>query len=116
MAHADILSAAGVHAGQPILGLDLDAVRARVSRRSAGSRRRGSCACCPTPWSIDVVERRRWPSGSTAGRSYVIDAQGQVIPEADPGRFRDLPLVVGAGRRQRSRAEILPLIRPSVRG
>ena len=40
----------------------------------------------------------------------VIDEEGRVIREADPGRFPDLPLVVGAGANETA-GVILPVLR-----
>jgi cell division protein FtsQ len=45
-----------------------------------------------------------------AGRTVVVDSDGVVIREADPGRFADLPLVVGEGAAEEAR-NILPLLR-----
>ena len=44
------------------------------------------------------------------GVSRVIDGEGKLIEGADPGRFADLPLVVGEGAAEEAR-NILPLLR-----
>ena len=99
-----------------ILGLDLATLRDRVENvgwiRSATVTR-----LLPDMLVVSVVERPRlavWQSGGTAS---VVDPEGHVIPEADPGRFPDLPLVVGSGAAEAA-AAILPMIqtRPKLAG
>ena len=63
----------------------------------------------PDTLVIAVEERRQLAVWQHAGRSMVIDDQGRVIPEADPGRFPTLPLIVGAGANEHS-PEILPVL------
>src|SRR5450432_3123179 len=46
---------------------------------------------------ISVDERKLMAVWQHDGRAGVIDATGIVAPEADPGRFGSLPLVVGEG-------------------
>ena len=76
----------------------------------AGSGRHASCGCCLTDTLVvAVVERRQLAVWQHDGRQHVIDEHGQVIPEADPGRFTSLPLVVGEGGAQHA-PEILPII------
>jgi cell division protein FtsQ len=91
-----ILSAAAVVQGEPMLGLDLDGIRQRVEKvgwvKSVKVLR-----LMPDTLMIAVDERPRLAVWQVGGRSYVIDPTGQVIPEADPGLFVDLPLIVGDG-------------------
>ena len=56
-----------------------------------------------------MVERRQLAVWQHAGRSWVIDDHGRVIPEADAARFLTLPLVVGEGGAVHA-PEILPVI------
>lgn len=104
----DILAAADVRAGQPILGLDLDAVRARVEGvgwvRSARVLR-----FLPDTVVIAAAERPRLAVWQLNGRTYVIDKEGAPIPEADAARFPALPLVVGEGANEAAGA-VLPLV------
>jgi cell division protein FtsQ len=91
-----ILSAAGVDKGAPTLGLDLDAIRARVEKVGWVKSVR-VLRLMPDTLVIAVDERPRLAVWQTGGKSYVIDPDGRVIPEADPGLFIDLPLIVGPG-------------------
>jgi len=108
-AQADILRASGLMRNQPILGLNLDAVRGKVEKvgwvKSARVVR-----LLPDSLVISVVQRDAAAVWQHGGRSFVVDAQGRPIPEADAGRFAELPLVVGEGANV-SAAQILPMIR-----
>jgi cell division protein FtsQ len=105
---ADILRAAGLARGAPLLSLDLAGVRSRVQQvgwvRSARVVR-----LFPDSVVIAVDERRLEAVWEHAGHTGVIDAAGVVAPEADPGKFASLPLVVGDGANTAA-AAILPLI------
>lgn len=107
-AEADVLRAAGIVRDMPLAGLDLDALRARVEQvgwvRSVRIAR-----LYPDTLVIAARERERLAVWQDHGRARLIDADGQVIPEADPGRFSDLPLVVGEGANAAA-AAILPLV------
>ena len=95
-ASADILRAAALAKGAPLLAVDLDAARRRIEQvgwvRSAHVMR-----LFPDSVVIAVDERRLLAVWQHAGHAGVIDAGGVVAPEADPGRFASLPLVVGEG-------------------
>jgi cell division protein FtsQ len=108
MATADIVRAAGVFADQPLIGLDLDQVRQRVE--SVGWVKQVRVVrLLPDTLVLSVQERRQLAVWQHAGRTLVIDDHGQPIPEADPGRFAALPLVVGAGA-DAAAPGILPLL------
>ncbi len=108
MASADILRAAGVYRDQPLLGVDLDALRRRVE--AVGWVREAQVVrLLPDTLVIAVKERRQLAVWQHNGRTVVIDESGRAIPEADPARFTTLPLVVGAGG-DRHAAEILPAL------
>jgi cell division protein FtsQ len=115
-AAADVLKAAALSKGEPILHLDLNAVRGRVERvgwvKSAKVVR-----LLPDTIVIAVTQRQTMAVWQHAGRTLVIDSTGRAIPEADPAQFADLPLVVGEGADQAAPA-ILPLIqsRPRLLG
>jgi len=104
----DIRQALQVAEGQPILGLDLEAMRTRVENvgwvSSAGVMR-----LLPDTLVVQVSERPRLAVWQSGGASSVIDAEGHVIPEADAARFPNLPLVVGQGAPEAA-AAILPLV------
>ena len=112
-ASADILKAAALGRGQPILHLDLDAVRGRVERvgwvKSAKVVR-----LLPDTIVIAVTQRQTLAVWQHAGRTLVIDSEGRAIPEADPGQFTELPLVVGDGADQAAPA-VLKLLGPRSR-
>ncbi|MEO8114321.1 MAG: cell division protein FtsQ/DivIB [Phenylobacterium sp.] len=108
MATADIVQAAGVYKDQPLLGLDLVALRQRVERVGWVKEAR-IVRLLPDTLVIAVVERKQLAVWQHGGRSVVIDDRGQPIPEADPGRFPNLPLVVGAGGAEHA-AEVLPTL------
>jgi len=114
LAKPDILAAADLPRHQPMLGLDLDAVKARVETIGWVQEARIS-RMLPDTLLISVKERRQLAVWQHQGRSVVIDDKGRTIPEADPALFSRLPLVVGAGGAQHA-GEILPLLaqRPSL--
>ena len=108
MATADIVRAADVHKDDPLLGLDLEALRQRVERVGWVKEAR-VVRLLPDTLVIAVKERRQLAVWQHGGRSVVIDDKGRAIPEADPARFNTLPLVVGAGGAQHA-GEILPTL------
>jgi cell division protein FtsQ len=105
---AEILAAAGVRREDPILGLDLAAIRARVER-VGWVKHAKVVRLLPDTLVIAVEERRLLAVWEHAGRASVIDADGNVVAEADPGRFAALPLIVGDGADQAA-AAILPTL------
>ena len=115
MATADILKAAGVYKNQPLMDLDLEAMRQRVEQVGWVKEAR-VVRLLPDTLVLAVVERDQLAVWQHGGRSVVIDDHGQVIPEADPGRFPKLPLIVGEGANEYA-AEILPEVaaRPRLR-
>lgn len=108
MATPDILRAAGVYQDEPMLGMDLEAIRQRVQAVGWVKEAR-VVRLLPDTLVLAVVERRQLAVWQSGGRSHVIDETGRVIPEADPARFPTLPLIVGAGANEVA-AAILPEI------
>ena len=108
MATPDIVRAAGVYKDAPLLGMDLEALRARVEQVGWVEEAR-VVRLLPDTLMISVKERRQLAVWQHNGKSVVIDDKGRRIPEADPARFTDLPLVVGAGG-DRHAGEILPVL------
>jgi cell division protein FtsQ len=108
-AAADVLKAASLNKGEPILHLDLNALRGRVERvgwvKSAKVVR-----LLPDTVVIAITQRQTIAVWQHAGHTLVIDSEGRAIPEADPAQFGDLPLVVGEGADQAAPA-ILPLLK-----
>lgn len=116
MAMPDIVKAAGVYKDEPLLGLDLAALRQRVE--TVGWVREARVVrLLPDTLVISVVQRRQLAVWQHDGKSAVIDEHGLTIPEADPARFAALPLVVGVGAAEAA-PKILPLIaqRPKLVG
>ena len=111
-----VLQAAGLTQGQPILGLNLEAVREHVEQvgwiKSARVIR-----LLPDSLVIAVDERPRLAVWQHGDQTNVVDKDGQIIPEADAGLFSDLPLIVGDGANE-AVAAILPDVtaRPSLMG
>ena len=91
-----IVKAAAISRDAPLMALDLAEVRRQVEGvgwiKSVRVLR-----LLPDTVVIAVSERPRLAVWQDRGQSRVIDPEGLVIPEADPGLFVDLPLVVGPG-------------------
>ena len=108
-AQADIVGASGLYQNEPLMGLDLQAVRRNVEQvgwvKSAKVVR-----LFPDTVVIAVTQRQTLAVWQHAGHTVVVDGDGVVIPEADPGRFPDLPLIVGDGANDAVGA-ILPVVR-----
>jgi cell division protein FtsQ len=108
-ARNDIARASQLSKGEPILHLDLDALRHRVEQvgwvKSARVVR-----LLPDTIVIAVVQRTTFAVWQHDGRAVVIDNVGHAIPEADPARFAGLPLVVGDGADEAA-PRILPIVR-----
>jgi cell division protein FtsQ len=91
-----IAEAIGVRGGQPLFSVDLAQVRANVEQ---------------VGWVEEATVMRMWPGAVMVrvtertpvavwqmdGLMRVIDGDGEVIREADPAQFAELPLVVGQG-------------------
>lgn len=108
MATADIVRAAGIYADEPLVGLDLAAVRQRVE--SVGWVKQARVVrLLPDTLVVAVDERKQLAVWQHDGKTAVVDDHGQVIPEADPSRFASLPLVVGDGADAAAPA-ILPIL------
>ncbi len=90
-----ILAAAGVRTGDPILNVDLAALRGRVEGIGTVDSAR-VVRLLPDTLVISVVERPRLAVWQRGGAFSVIDPAGRVIREAAASDFPNLPLVVGA--------------------
>ena len=108
MATADIIRTAGLYKDQPLLGMDLEALRQRIETVGWVKEAR-VVRLLPDTLVVAVKERRQLAVWQHGGRQSVIDDHGQVIPEADAKRFSTLPLVVGEGGGEHA-PEILPII------
>ncbi|MEK9971334.1 MAG: FtsQ-type POTRA domain-containing protein, partial [Ferrovibrio sp.] len=89
-----LAEAVGVERGDPILSLDLDAIRRRVELigwvKQATIWRQ-----LPDTLHIEVVEREAFARWQIDGRVYLIDAEGKVLEEGDRPDFHNLFLLVG---------------------
>lgn len=96
MAERAVLEAAGLRIGQPILDVDLDRVRKSVE--GVGWVRDAQVVrLLPDTLVVAVRQRETMAVWQNRGRTWVIDSSGRPIPEADAGRFPQLPLIVGDG-------------------
>jgi len=91
-----VLKASGLNRGDPILFIDLNAVRAKVEQlgwvaRATVERR------LPDTIHIDIVEREPFARWQFEGKTVLIDRTGMVLERDDPQAFQQLPRVVGAG-------------------
>ncbi len=103
-----IQQALQLEAGAPITGLDLDLLRQRV--QSVGWVKEARVVrLLPDTLIVEVKEHDRLAVWQNAGRAFVIDGSGKVIPGAQAARYPRLPLVVGRGADQAA-AEVLPLL------
>ena len=105
----DVLRAAGLQRHEPILGVNLDAVRGRVEQVGWVKQAR-IVRLLPDAVIISIVQRPAAAVWQHDGRSVVVDEHGRPIPEADVGQFAQLPLVVGEGANLAA-PQILPMIR-----
>jgi cell division protein FtsQ len=95
VARADIIAASGLYKDQPLLGMDLEALRKQVETVGWVKEAR-VVRLLPDTLLIDVVERPQLAVWQNGGRLLVVDERGEVISEADARRFPMLPLIVGA--------------------
>jgi cell division protein FtsQ len=91
-----LADAVGVERGEPILSLDLDAIRRRVE--AIGWVKQATIwRQLPDTLHIEVVEREAFARWQIGGRVYLIDAEGKVLEEGDRPDFHHLFLLVGEG-------------------
>jgi cell division protein FtsQ len=95
-AHDEIVNAAAIHRDDPILTLDLDAIRRRVEAIGWVEEAR-VVRLLPDTVVVYVKEQAPAAVWQQNGVLHVVDAKGKVIPEADAARFPNLPFLVGAG-------------------
>jgi len=103
-----ILDELRLERGQPLVFMNLDALRDQVEGVGWVSEAR-VVRLLPNTLVIEVSERRPTAVWQLEGETRVVDANGTVIPGAEPGRFAELPLLVGAGANQAA-SELIPLV------
>ena len=115
-AERSIRAALGVQPGDPIMGASLADLRARVLQ-VGWVKDAQVVRLLPDTLVIAIQQRDTLAVWQRNRRMVVIDGSGAVIPEADPGRFPELPLIVGAGANDSTALRILPAIaqRPGLR-
>lgn len=101
--------AVGLYQNQPIVTLDLDSVRERVEQVGWVKEAR-VVRLLPDTIIVDVKEHNRLAVWQLNGQARVIDVDGMVIEGADPGRYPELPLIVGKGADQAA-GDIVPLLK-----
>lgn len=93
---ADVSAALGVHRGDFLFSIDLDAAKRRVEGLSwvdkAIVRR-----LWPNRIVVQVIERRPYALWQNEGAVKLVDAGGRVIDAANPMDFTHLRLIVGQG-------------------
>ena len=108
-AQADIARASGLYRDEPILHVDLQDLRRKIERvgwvKSARVVR-----LLPGTIVVAITQRPTFAVWQHGGHAMVIDNTGHAIPEADPARFANLPLVVGEGA-DLAAPTLLPLVR-----
>ncbi len=104
-----ILAAAGVRPGDPLLTLDLAGMRGRIEGVGTVEQAR-VVRLLPDTLVISVTERPRLAVWQRRGVLSVIDPEGRVIREASASDFPNLPLVVGEGAEQGA-STMLELVR-----
>lgn len=103
-----IQRAVSVPSGEPIVTLDLAAVRDRVM--AVGWVKEAQVVrLLPDTLIVNVKEHDRLAIWQAGGQAHVIDSLGTVIRGADAGLYPALPLVVGKGA-DTAAADILPLL------
>jgi cell division protein FtsQ len=106
---ADILHAAALEKGAPLLGLDLDGARRRIEQ-VGWVKVAHVVRMFPDSVVISVDERKLLAVWQHDGRAGVIDASGVVASEADPAKFAGLPLVVGEGANTAAQGILGPVL------
>lgn len=111
-----IRAALGVQPGDPIMGASLQTLRERVLH-VGWVKDAQVVRLLPDTLMVAVQQRDTLAVWQLNRRMVVIDGSGAVIKEADPGRFPELPLIVGAGANDKTALSILPAIaqRPALR-
>ena len=95
-ARAEILRAAALPLGAPILTLNLDSIRQRVESVGWVERAR-VIRLLPDTLVVSVEERPLIAVWEHDGRAVVVASNGAVMSKVDPAHFTSLPLIVGEG-------------------
>lgn len=107
-AQKEVLAAAAIKPGVPILDVDLAGLRQRVEGVGWVARAR-VIRLLPDTLVIAVTQRPLMAVWQHGGRTAMVADNGAVMPQVDPARFSALPLIVGAGANIAA-APLLPLV------
>jgi cell division protein FtsQ len=107
-AQKQIIAAADLHSGAPILGVDLAALRDRVRQVGWVSDAK-VVRLLPDTLVIAVVQRPLMAVWQHAGKTLVVADNGAPMPDVAPDKFGALPLIVGDGANAAA-ADILPQV------
>jgi cell division protein FtsQ len=95
-------AALGVNKGDPIIGFSLEQARMRIEKLPwvayATVERR-----LPGTIVVALRERRPFAVWQNQGKYVLIDREGQPVTDEEVSKFRDLPLIVGAGAPEAAR-------------
>ena len=104
-----VKTAMALEKDQPLALMDLHALKLKLEKVGWVKEAR-VVRLLPDTLMIYITEREPLAVWQHGGRAVVIDSEGGVIREADPGRFPNLPLVVGLGADEAA-GRVLPLLR-----
>ena len=108
VAQKQIIAAADLRSGAPILGVDLGAVRERVRQVGWVSDAK-VVRLLPDTLVIAVVQRPLMAVWQHGGKTVVVADNGTPMPDVAPDKFGALPLIVGDGANEAA-ADILPQV------
>jgi len=111
-----LLNALGVNKGDPIIGFSLEQARMRIEKLTwiahATVERR-----LPGTIVVALTERRPFAIWQNQGKYTLIDREGQPVTDEEVARFRELPLIVGAGAPEAAQPLLDALTqRPAIQG
>lgn len=115
-AQKEILQAAALKPGSPILDVDLAAVRGRVETVGWVAHAK-VIRLFPDTVVVAVTQRPLLAVWQHAGHNLVVADNGAVVNTVDPAHFGALPLIVGAGANSAA-AAVIPMVqsRPRLAG
>ncbi|HEY5290459.1 MAG TPA: FtsQ-type POTRA domain-containing protein, partial [Caulobacteraceae bacterium] len=108
VAQKQIIAAAQLRAGTPILDVDLAAMRERVRQVGWVSDAK-VIRLLPDTLVIAVAQRPLMAVWEHGGKTVMVADNGALAPDVSPVKFASLPLIVGAGANL-SASEILPRV------
>lgn len=108
IAQKQIIAAANLHTGTPILDVDLAAMRGRVRQVPWVADAR-VIRLLPDTLVIAVVQRPLMAVWQHDGKMVLVADNGALAPDVSPAKFQTLPLIVGDDANLAA-AEILPMV------